>query len=439
MVKLVFLILPIINKAIMNLSMQIKLSNWSQKLGFLLLIFLYRICLDEIYKQCISPFWGYYNLTYEPVEWLITFSWIMLFVFSLVVYPFFDRPNSVVSIAAILFFFIRYVPLTSFLAGKAQDVNFVILECIYWGLLFFFLRVKNRISVYRFHKNDILINVITVILVTTIIFVSGYYAHFRMNFSLENVYDLRAEARGFDMPIILSYLWLSASNVLPIILIYFIQKDKILIASLVFFVVFLNFSINGSKATLFKLFFCLFLYFFMKKELLKRIPFLFVLLASSALLEWKLFDTNWISNVVIRRVLFIPSLMDSLYFDYIEQYGVLYFNMGTNNINFLIGEEYFNSSDMRANNGMFTDAYMNLGWLGCLVYPLLYSIFLKICDSAFENVNKQIVFFATLLIVTTLGSSLFSTALLTHGILLLCFVVSLLPRSVNRNLNTIRK
>lgn len=344
---------------------------------------------------------------------------------------FLKKPNSVVSIAAILFFFIRFVPLTSFIAVKAQDLDFILLECVYWILIFSLLRTKKKINAFKWHKNDVLINIFTVILISSVIFISGYYAHFRMNFSLLNIYDLRLEAREFNMPIILSYIWAPASNVLPIILIYFIQKKKRTIAYIIAFVIFLNFSINGSKATLFKLFFCLFLYFFMKKDLLNKIPYLFILLTFATLIEWILFNTNWISNIIIRRVLFIPSLMDSLYFDYIKQYGPLYFNIGVTNINFIIGEEYFNNSEMRANNGMFSDAYMNLGWIGCLIYPFIYSLFFKICNTAFEGINKQIVFFATLLIVTTLGSSLFSTAMMTHGILLLCIIVSLLPRSIS--------
>lgn len=405
-------------------------SNLKRNFLFLLSVLIYRVCLDMIYIQCIAPFWGYYNLTYEPELLSVASSWgILVFSFFFVL-PFFYKPDSIISIAGILFFFIRFVPFTSFIACKAQPANFVLLECIYWLLIFFLLSRGKNICVPRLPQSDTLLYTFAVVLSLIVIFVSGRYTHFRLNFNLLNVYELRAEARGFNMPSILSYLWAPASNVLPIILIFLIKKKNIWIAIFISFIIFLNFSINGSKSTLFKLFFCLFLYFFMKKGLLSKVPYLFVLLVIATLTEWYFNATTFISTFVVRRVLYVPSLLDSLFYDYIQQTGPLYYNQGDVNITFLIGEKYFGDEDMMANNGMFSDAYMNLGWMGCLIYPFLYVLFFKICDSAFHGVNRQIVFFAGLLIVTTIGSSVFTTALLTHGIFLLCLITYLLPREV---------
>ena len=168
----------------------------------------------------------------------------------------------------------------------------------------------------------------------------------------------------------------------------------------------------------------------MKKELVSKVPYLFAFLVITTLLEWWIGGSTLISTFIVRRVLYIPSLLDSLFYDYIQQIGPLYYQQGDVNITFLIGEEYFGREDMMANNGMFSDAFMNLGWIGCLIYPFIYAFYIKICDCAFKGVNRQIIFFSGLLIVTTMGSSVFTTALLTHGILLLCLVVYLLPREV---------
>lgn len=406
-------------------------SNLKRNLLFLLSVLIYRVCLDVIYIQCIAPFWGYYNLTYEPEPLLAASSWAILVFSSFFVLPFLNKPDSIVSIAGVLFFFIRFVPFTSFIACKAQPVNFVLLECVYWLLIFFLLSKGKNICVPNLTQSDTLICSLAVVLALIVIFISGRYTHFRLNFNLLNVYELRAEAREFNMPSILFYLWAPASNVLPIILIFLLKKKNILFAIFISLIIFLNFSINGSKSTLFKLLFCLFLYFFMKKELLSKVPYLFVLLVIATLIEWYFNVTTVISTFVVRRVLYVPSLLDSLFYDYIQQTGPLYYNQGDVNITFLIGEKYFGDEDMMANNGMFSDAYMNLGWVGCLIYPFLYAFFFKICDSAFREVNRQIVFFVGLLIVTTIGSSVFTTALLTHGIFLLCLITYLLPREVD--------
>ena len=83
---------------------------------------------------------------------------------------------------------------------------------------------------------------------------------------------------------------------------------------------------------------------------------------------------------------------------------------------------------MRANNGLFTDAYMNLGEIGCLVYPFVYVAFFKFCESSFEGVNVELVMFVIIIMVITLNSSEFTTSLLTHGLFALCLLLYFLPR-----------
>ena len=419
-----------VNKPLIRRFQTCKKSIFKRSVFFLFLVFIYRICLDIIYIQCIAPFWEYYNLTYEPEIGMSVCSWLLLIAFSYFAISFLDKPDSLISCTGILFFFIRFIPFTSFIACKAHPVDFVLLECVYWLLIFFSLDKIKAIHIPRIQKSHVLINCITIALVLTIVFISGRYTGFRLNFNLFNVYDLRAESWGFSMPSVLLYLWASASNVLPVILIYMIQKRKRLFSVFIVFIIFLNFSINGSKSTLFKMFFCFFFYFFMKKELVSKVPYLFVFLVITTLLEWWIGGSTLISTFIVRRVLYIPSLLDSLFYDYIQQIGPLYYQQGDVNITFLIGEEYFGREDMMANNGMFSDAFMNLGWIGCFIYPFIYAFYIKICDCAFKGVNRQIIFFSGLLIVTTMGSSVFTTALLTHGILLLCLVVYLLPREV---------
>lgn len=413
-----------------------------QNIIFLSSVLIYRICLDIIYARCIAPFWGYYGFEYEPEMSFIALSWLILFSISFLILPVLKRNNSVISYASVLLFFIRFIPFTSFIACTKQPDNFVLCECVYWFLTFLFLCKGKNIHIPKPHKSAILLNSLILLLIFVVVFISGYYTHFRLNFNLSNVYDLRFEAREYNIPTFLSYLWGPAGNILPIILIYYIQKKKKLLACLILMIILLNFSINGMKSVLFKLLLCLFLCAFMKNKLQNVVFCLFVLLSLLTLLEWHIFDTTFISTLIVRRVLYLPSLLDSYYFDYIYQNAPLYYDVGEGDahINFLIGEEYFNAPKMLANNGLFSDAYMNLGWIGCIIYPIVYAFFLKLCDSVFRGVNNQISFFCCLLIVYSISNSAFTTALITHGLLLLCLVVyllsyeELLPTTQSKNL-----
>lgn len=405
------------------------LSSVKKQSIFIIWIILYRICLDYLYKECIVPVWEYKNFTYNLVNWwIVVYSWCILLAYSLLIFRFFEKKYNIVANAAILFFLLRVVPLTSLIANKTLEIEFIFLETVYWFLIFILFWYVKPIKMQASGKSELWINLLTILLLLIVVFISGYYTHFRMNFSLLNVYDLRNEARGFNIPIIFQYLWIAASNILPILLIYNMKRKRTILSVLIAVVIFLNFSISGSKSVLFKLFFCLFLYSFLYKNILKQLPFWFVILATISLLEFWINATTFISTLIIRRIFFMPVLLDSLYYDYINQIGPVFYTQGDVNISFLIGEEYFGSIDLRANNGMFSDAYMNLGVLGCIVYPFLYTIFFKACEGAFKGIDVQIVFFVSVLMTTTFGSSEFTTAMLTHGIFLLCVTVYFFPR-----------
>lgn len=400
-------------------------------LFFLLSAFIYRIGLDILYVQCISPLFDYQKFSYDPEVWSSLTAWIIFIFFALRMLTFLREPDRVVSIAAVLLFFTSVVPFTSLLACKAQPVDFVLSKLVYWFLTYGLLASKRNFHIPLLKNGNILLTLFAIVMAMTVIFISGYYTHFRMNFSLLNVYDLRMEIRELNIPTLLVYLWAPAGNVLPIILAILIEKRKWLPAIGVIFVIFLNFSINGMKSVLFKLFLCLFFYFFYrKKNILGKVHYLFVMLVTISLLEWRVYDSYFISSLLVRRVLFLPALLDSFYYEYILMNGpVFYDGEMTKNITFGMGAEYFDSENMYANNGMFTDAFVNIGYWGCIVYPIIYAIFFQLCDSAFRGHNSQVKFFVTLLIIITLLNSNFTISLLTHGLFLLCLTVYLLPRN----------
>lgn len=288
-----------------------------------------------------------------------------------------------------------------------------------------------RIRLPKVNSNKRLIKILAIILSSIVIYISWRYTNFRLNFSLLNVYDLREEARNFNLPIVLSYLWSATTNALPVFMVYYYLRGNSKIFWLLAFVIFLNFSINGSKSMIFKMLFCLMLVYIHSNNYNKVIIYGLISLCILSLLEHNMFETSFISNIIIRRVFFIPVLLDYLYYDYININGPIYYdNIMLDEIAFNIGNIYYEKEDMRCNNGLFSDAYMNLGILGCFIYPFLYSCFFKCLSTAFRNIDSCIVFYVILIIVTTIGSSSFTTSLFTHGLLLLSFTVYCMPKSV---------
>lgn len=403
---------------------------------FILGILIYRFFLDNVYIQTIAPFYAYQGLDYVGTNIDYWISWGVLIAFSLLMSLLLKYKEFFLSNILILLFLIRFVPFTSLLACKSLDNRLLLMELIYWGAIFLFSLILKRPCLHfsfpkRYKLSTLRFSVVDIVLVFSVLivlFVSGCYAHFRLNFSLMNVYDLREEARDFSMPVLLKYLWSATGNVLPVLFVYYLIIKRRIACCFIAFVILLNFSVDGLKANIFKLFLCLLLHLVYKQNLIKMFPWLFALLCFFSLAEYYVFSTPLLSEFVVRRVLYIPALLDSYYFDYISKYGPVFYQRGDVHIDFIIGEEYFGKASMRANNGLFTDAYMNLGEIGCLVYPFVYVAFFKFCESSFEGVNVELVMFVIIIMVITLNSSEFTTSLLTHGLFALCLLLYFLPR-----------
>lgn len=92
----------------------------------------------------------------------------------------------------------------------------------------------------------------------------------------------------------------------------------------------------------------------------------------------------------------------------------------------IIGKVYFNAPTMLANNGLFSDAYMNLGTLGMFVMPFLICSALRFLDYCARNINSYYLIMVLISVSYIFISSSFFTVLLTHGFLLLCLIILLI-------------
>ncbi len=241
-----------------------------KKLLFIISILVFRLLLDWIYLNEITPYFDYSNLSNYSTSESILSSWIYLALFiPLTLWIIEEKKYGDFSqLIGVFLLFLRIIPFTSLMMYMPQGVGFVVSNFIYWGLILIALRYMKPKNPFNFLKEGIentnVINFITIVAVLTVLFVSGYYCHFRIHLSLEDVYDLRLEAREFHMPRILAYLHAATSNIIPIIMVYFMMKNKKTIIYLLALIGLLNFSIAGHKSTLFKIIICLALFYFPK-------------------------------------------------------------------------------------------------------------------------------------------------------------------------------
>jgi hypothetical protein len=202
------------------------------------------LLLDLVYVQIVNPLFGYYGFSVVYGHHTL-FSWLVLVSFSLFVSTFHESKEWFTSNVIILLFLIRFVPTTSIMGFIPMDNELLILECVYWVCLLLFARFLPLFQIRKTNMDpQTFLYLCFGLFSLGIIFISGYYTGFRLNFSFSNVYDLRKEARQFDMPSVLQYLWTASKNILPLLFVYFLDRRNKKMSIFTAVLILLNFSIN---------------------------------------------------------------------------------------------------------------------------------------------------------------------------------------------------
>ncbi|HAQ1830685.1 TPA: hypothetical protein IXG92_002980, partial [Enterococcus faecium] len=193
-----------------------------------------------------------------------------------------------------------------------------------------------------------------------ILFLSGKYTNFRLNFDLLNVYSLRDEVKDLNLPLIFVYLFSSAKVVLPIISIYFYSIKRKAWAFFLIFLQFLAFSIDGSKSTLFSIVITYIIYFAFKKIYMYTFTFSILCITFLSIIEPLIGGSINIITFFIRRAMFVPSLLNIYYFDFFRFNEKDFFRQGiigrvginspySESIPQIIGKQYLGSENLLAN------------------------------------------------------------------------------------------
>ncbi len=406
------------------------------KTYIILTILIYRIILDISYLYLVSPQYSYsgmivddFNLFRYLLSWIIVLLSIPI-INKCVINPNFSSHSTLLLILWSLF------PSSTLLAFISVSYEFYLLIFIFWISFFFFYKNISLIRVKKIKGINfkILFYFIYFTYVITIFVISFIYRKFQFNLDLYAVYDLRESARNLGIPLIFNYILASSNTIMPIFFIYFMLKKKRIITGITFIIILLNFGIAGDKTIVFMLLLTIIAYYFYKTNYIKYFSAFLIAVLIFSFGEYYLLNTSNITTFISNRTLFLPARLHYYYYDFFSTHPFDYFKQGilrriglssqyNENIAFILGEEYFNSDFIRANNGLFSEAYSNLGYLGVILIPFLIMIILKLFDGITININFKFLIVPVLSVVLPLISAPISTALLTNGIIFVWFIL----------------
>lgn len=126
------------------------------------------------------------------------------------------------------------------------------------------------------------------------------------------------------------------------------------------------------------------------------------------LLEHFLLKNDRVFTLIIRRMMYAPAWLNTMYYEYFTENGPV---LWTQNVFLLqnilqpvyevgplqlISETYFGGQVPSPNTGLFAEAVMHFGMVGVLIYPVLIAIVLLIFDAIFEKYGMCIQIFVAI-------------------------------------------
>lgn len=413
------------------------------------LLILYRVMIDFSYIE-VSRMYDYQRLFANNNSTAsILLSWLLFFCFVPLLVRLFDGKKLSNYILILLSLF-SLIPQTSVIAHRSDyNIIFIILVMFYWFLILILhliiAPIKFSFSPGRFSERFpyIILN----IMIATVVIYSYLTTGLRLHFDLIDVYTIREEARGFGMIFPFNYIISFADNALAFFAVLFLHQRRYIFFGLVVVVIFINFSISGSKQIALILVCGLSGYYFIRSHKhLNRLLMAVVILLVLCFIEVILFDTRWLTFLYPYRVLFLPAEFHNSYYNFfqfneLDLYRqsilkIFFMSNYTINLQFLLGEYTIGDITARANNGLFSDAYMNLGYVGILIYPLLIVILLRLFDGVAIRIDTRIWPVLAIYIAFVLLGMTLSSALLTSGLLPLLLMLYTFPRSYRVTFNS---
>lgn len=368
----------------------------------------------------------------------LSFNKAFLSLFILMIYNLlFKRlfqPNLYYQFLSFTYYFVFIPQIVFFQYNNNYSFTLLFIHCVFFGILLIFsekftpnlkfLKLIRPNSKYFGRLAFLLLLILLVPFYQTIV-----------NFNLNNfnpflVYLDRLDLRLVDFKLqkLMDYSIHGLTRVLlPVFSVYFyFRKRYVISTALLLIIVVLFLSTGGLKSML--IIVPAIIFFINKKyinihKILFKIPVVLILIS---LLEKLFLKTNFILDIFIRRIFFVPPLLESFYLEHFQSYLFYQHSIFSGLIGpfipvtKIIGEEYFSNPDMNANIGLITEGFLNLGLLGVILHAVLIAYLFRYLSSINIPSNYFGIFFVLFYVMNT---SFIFPYLFTHGIMFLILLV----------------
>ncbi|MBR8823456.1 hypothetical protein IX293_001726 [Fusobacterium necrophorum] len=405
------------------------MSNTVKKLELFFIIVFYKLFLEENYYIIVKNIVSYEKMTYEYNNFLYILSWCIIIVFYKLIFRIYLKFLNA-KIEGLIFFnliFIAFIPFLAMLPFSGFHSKFILYSVFFYFFLFNVIRIKNidlkKRKSLRINKKNCRLYFITFnLFIFFIVFYVSSKVSFRILINFSEVYKYRQ----IDLKLYktIDYILGSLKIICPILLLHFLIRKNILKVMFIILEILLLYGIYGEKTIIFLLAITIGIYLFLNTRTLKIYPYGFLSIVVLAFYEFKILQSFYVNNFIIRRVFFFTNKIQEAYFTHfvIEKMKNL---ETTYELSHLMAGLYFDDFNMGINSGLVSDAVSNFGKLGILLYPLAILLLMKILSFFTQGIDIRIKFLLGLYVSILLVSTFLKTMLLSHGIFLIIILLFL--------------
>jgi hypothetical protein len=400
-----------------------------------LISLIYVAALSWIYLTEMVGFWGYMFLVGKFSVGALALSSLSAIALALLLPATRDTREYLLTCLHYLFF----LPATVFMFYSNTNYMHLASFAIAVGGVYVLSALKSPIFALQPLPPRQILTIVFGLIGFSIIIQAAFGGLTYFNLDIERVYEFRSVSAA-EIPSIFGYVYSNVSSVLvPVALTLSIKfRNNFL------------FGMTHHKSVLFGPFVVAFLYLlFQRMDSSRVLGWAFVAILIACLFEIFIMrqilsspDPAYMSSLIIRRVLFIPSVLDGLHtdlFSIVSQYYWSTSKIGDWLVDnphgvtapFLIGEVYFGDTETSANAGMIGSGYANAGLIGVAIYAALIGLLISVLNAYGRRIGHAFVTAASLSTLFNVATSTdLVTAMLTHGLLLLLLLLALFPPAV---------
>lgn len=396
-----------------------------------------KVTLDYIYVEYIFPYFAYdtFTLNFNFSNFIIS-TFILLL--TTITINRFDTSNSSLRLPIYVFFFSLIIPLATVASFESMSIiyylNIMIAFNIILGSIIFFpkiqlISISNKI-IY------IILSLLSLIYFYTYIMLilSGGFS--RINFNLEEVYEVREQLSQntfFLSNYFISWVGYSLNPIL--IVLGLVKKNKYLFIFGISMQLLL-FSMTNYKSFLFSILLLVIVYVITNKSrLFLKLGMLILTALILMYIHFLIFGPTIFTSSFLRRQFFVPAHLHFLYNDFFSNNPFIHLSDSILSVIFdykynvsvtRVISNFYWGKDFGPNVGFFGNAYYNFGVFGIYLFSFILCFLLKVVQS-FENIlsNKLIATLILIPFMALINSGLFTT-LLTHSLLLTILCIWLL-------------